>query len=379
MPPRSGTPTMTLNPLVGVALDALGVTLKVAWRGAAGFAVYKGVLLPVTGAKNAGELKLRARAILQPGKVADEKKAAAEAAERAEMERRREETIKEAEEEQKLDMEKQLVEQAAALKKAEEEEARIAKESAERLAKQKAYLEEREAAKQRVIDEGIEKQRKQKEALQKLKEQANRAAAEEKAAAEAKKKAEEEAAAKAAGYDSVDEWKQAKYAEEMAKRAAEEEAAKAAQMEAAAEARAAMEAAADVAAASPSAMEPVGAGYMKTSPATSESVSSLLASAAVEVGAPTLLSLSNLHTDMRTALLESLTELEGAYQQPTEESVMKEQLKGFWKLLITSDDDQVGTGTTGFGRSGMKVLGSYSAFTDPDNYEPKPTLQYIEV
>ena len=36
---------------------------------------------------------------------------------------------------------------------------------------------------------------------------------------------------------------------------------------------------------------------------------------------------------------------------------MREQLKGFWKLLMTSDDEIVTKGTTGFGRNGMKVLG----------------------
>jgi len=94
---------------------------------------------------------------------------------------------------------------------------------------------------------------------------------------------------------------------------------------------------------------------------------------------PRILSLASLHGDMRTPLLESVAELEAAYTLPDAEAI-RGDLLGFWKLLLTSDDEAALSGSTGFGAAARRsVLGHYSVFTEPDNYEPKPTLQTVEV
>jgi len=262
-----------------------------------------------------------------------------------------------------------------------EEQERIERESRERVAAREAILAEREAKKAAKIAEEEEKKAKAKAAVQRLKDQANAAAAAE------QKAAEEKEAARVAALTP-----EQRAAEEEAKQAAiraEEER----REKALAELEAAMngggmaeEAAEDSRAAAPkvvvSELPPVGAGFSKASgPATAASVLAILDAAEAEVGEKPkrLLSLSALHEDMRGALEASVAELEAGYESLSE-AELRAELLGFWQLRMTSDAALASTGSVGFGGSSSRyTLAQFQMFTEPDNYEPRPTLQTVEV
>jgi len=125
----------------------------------------------------------------------------------------------------------------------------------------------------------------------------------------------------------------------------------------------------------------LGEGYVRESGASAAaSVASLLAAAAADAGFSRLISLAHLHDDMRTVLTADVNELERSYTPPTEATELRSEMLGFWKLLITSDDELAATGATGFGAAAHRsILGRYTVYTEKDDYEPRPTLQTVEV
>ena len=391
-PRQVGTVSMVINPGVSMALDSLGSFLKLSWRAAAVAIFYKVFLivkkqLPAetraTLDAKLSAIRQAVRGVLEPKKVAAEKRAAAEAAEKRGMEARRAATIKESEEESLEEQADELKRAAEQLAWEEKEAERIEKEAAERIAKRDAMINERENAKAAKAEEEAKRKEMQQAQLQRLKDQANKAAKEEQERAAAEKAAAEKAEAERLAAIEAAKTPEERAAEAAAA-AAEIAAKEAAEKRAAEEAAAALDAAADTAAASAAsvagALTPVGAGYLAPSgPASSASIASLLATAAGEVPGPRLLSLSNLHGDMRTPLLSAISELEAAYTLPDADGI-RADLLGFWKLLVTSDDEHAAGGSTGFGSAGPRsILGHIAVFSEADQYEPKPTLQTIEV
>ena len=74
---------------------------------------------------------------------------------------------------------------------------------------------------------------------------------------------------------------------------------------------------------------------MSEGPVTAESLVTMLETAATAVGQHRLLSTADLHADMHDALMDGVSELQSAYTVPEAEQ-LREELQGFWKLLLTS-------------------------------------------
>jgi len=128
-------------------------------------------------------------------------------------------------------------------------------------------------------------------------------------------------------------------------------------------------------------LSPVGAGFVKSGVASGASVMALLDAAMEEAGdaPPRILSYSSLHDDMRAALEESLTELSSGFVMP-DEADLRSSLLGFWRLRLTSDAAAATTGTVGYGGSNARAtLAQFQMFVEEDNYQPRPTLQTVEV
>ena len=129
----------------------------------------------------------------------------------------------------------------------------------------------------------------------------------------------------------------------------------------------------------------VGEGYTRVSPATPESVITLLreatkAKAQACGGEHQLLSLSDMHFDMRTALEASLAELQEDFTVPDVGEELRLQLLGFWELLATSNDQRAKMGMTGVGKPAYKrVLCHYTCYTELVSDGESPSLQMVEV
>lgn len=86
--------------------------------------------------------------------------------------------------------------------------------------------------------------------------------------------------------------------------------------------------------------------------------------------------------DRATAAKTKLTELEKEFSHEQEPAAIKDQLHGFWKLLVADDKDELITqGMTGYGApSHNTVLGHFQCFEPEDATDDNhPTLQTVEV
>jgi hypothetical protein len=83
---------------------------------------------------------------------------------------------------------------------------------------------------------------------------------------------------------------------------------------------------------------------------------------------------------MRKPLLDSIAELEGGYTPKESAEDFREDLHGFWKLLVTTEEIAA-AGFTGFGSEfGRSLVGSpYICYTKGEAYSGEPTSQIVEV
>ena len=382
--PRRRLDAVKMNAAVGMALDGLGMVLKLAWR-----AMIVVCVLALTKAwKKAGatggspiaKVQEAARAVLQPGKVKAEREAAAEEAERAAAAERRARIAKEAEEESAAEKMAELQRAAEQMAREKEEQERLEKENAERKAAFDAAQEAKEEAKQAAEAAEIERKKKLQEHMRRVKEAADKAAAEEQAAYEkeqAEKKAAEEARLAAIEAAKTPEQRAAEAAAKAAEEAAREEQLKREAEQRAAAAAAKAEGAGLVASVD---RDPVGEGYVGASPATDASIAALFTAASSEAGAPRLFGPADLHADMQGALMESIKELEAGYTKVEDKDELKESLTGMWRLLFTSDEGFANNGITNQAATPRReVLGGFTAYSKPDEYSGAPTLQTVEV
>ena len=349
---------MAMSPVV-LALDAVGVTLKVAWRLAFGAAAARLVLaalempaiakfVPEALANN---LRARLKAIFKPKELAAEA-AKAKAARQATAPTSDgidglglDDGDDAASEAPAADGDGESVE-TKAVTEAEEamspEEAEAAKKAAEEFAAKAAELEAAEKA--AAEKAAMEREAQEREAAAKAAEERERfrkKMEEEKAAAEIKAKAEAEAKAKAK---------------------AEAEAALAAAKAAAEAAKAKLEAAA-----------PANAGR-------EELATSLIAEVADGLEFPyQVLSMGGADAAMQTKLEAAIADLEAAYE-PLDAGVVREGLVGFWKVLITNSETMASDGMTGYGKDEYSsLLAHYQSFTKNAPGSVLPTIQTVEV
>lgn len=355
MPHRRSRAPVMVSP-VGLALDAVGFSLKAAWRLAFGAAAARLVLaalempaiakfVPEALASN---VRARLKAIFKPKELAAEAakaKAAKPPAPSADGldalalddSDASAETLAADGEGESTDADTTEAEETMT-----PEEAEAAKKAAEEFAAKAAAIEAAEKAK--AEKEALEREAAEREAAAKAAEERERfrkKMEEEKAAAEAKAKAEAEARAKAK---------------------AEAEAAAAAAKAAAEAARAKLEAAA-----------PAHAGR-------EELATSLIQEVAEGVEFPfQVLSMSAAASGVQSKLEAAIADLEANYE-PFDAEVVSEGLIGFWKVLITDSETMANDGMTGYGRDEYSsILAHYQSFTKNQPGSVLPTIQTVEV